>query len=74
MNVFADCLTTSSHYHKHNNQYRCVNVATMNAPVDMDTGRVEVCVKRFGSAATLLALPKTDTDLWDLVDNTWTSA
>ena len=69
----TDCLNTSSHYHKHNGQYRCVNVATVNAPVDMDTGRVEVCVERFGSAAKLLALPKDETELWNLVNNNWTS-
>ena len=52
---------------------RCIVVSSTLVTVDQDTERVEGCVEQYGSSATLLALPESDTELWDLVTDQWTS-
>ena len=47
-------------------------VSSTLVTVDQDTERVEGCVEQYGSNATLLALPESDTELWDLVID-WTT-
>lgn len=58
----------------HNGQYRCINIGSTATSPDMDTARIETCVEWFGSQAKLLALPENETELWNLVNETWTSA
>ena len=71
---FTDCVgITNAHWYLYNGQMRCIVVSSTLVTVDQDTERVEGCVEQYGSSATLLALPESDTELWDLVTDQWTS-
>ena len=55
--------------HEHNGQFRCIIASSVECKVSQDTMQVEGCQEQYGPNATLLAVPESDGDLWDLVED-----